>query len=95
MWSLNQLYVYVQERMKECLTLTYISFHILTKILYVFLLITDYLVGLTFWAFSIGFWYVTWSGTKKEQIRLRHIYKVMNEDCHFINYYILILEYPI
>ena len=61
--------MYVQERMKECLTLRYIPFHVLTKILYVSLLIINYLIGLVFWAFLIGFWYVAWSGTKMEQIR--------------------------
>ena len=56
-WSLNQLYVYVQEKMNECLTLTYIPFHVTSccfKILYVSLLTTDYLIGLAFWAFLIG-----------------------------------------
>ena len=40
------------------------------KILYVSLLITDYLIGLAFWFIPIGFKYVAWIGTKKEQIRL-------------------------
>ena len=40
------------------------------KILYVSLLITDYLIGLAFWVIPIGFEYVAWIGTKKEQIRL-------------------------
>ena len=38
--------------------------------MYVSLLITDYIIGLAFWAISIGFKYVAWSETKKEQIRL-------------------------
>ena len=56
-WFLNQLYVYVLERMNECLTFTYIPNHIhcCYKILYVSLLITDYLIELTFWPFPIGF----------------------------------------
>ena len=53
-WSLNQLYVYVLERMKECPTLTYTPFHVV-QILYVSLHIIDYLIGLAFWAFAIGF----------------------------------------
>ena len=55
---LISFYVYVLERIKECLTLTYIPFHVTccsSKILYVSLLITDYLIGLAFWAFPIGF----------------------------------------
>ena len=53
----NQLYVYVLERMNECLTFTYIPNHIhcCYKILYVSLLITDYLIRLAFWPFPIGF----------------------------------------
>ena len=30
-WPLNQLYVYVLERMNKCLTFTYIPFHVITK----------------------------------------------------------------
>ena len=30
-WSLNQLYVFVQERIRECPTLTYKPFHVLSK----------------------------------------------------------------
>ena len=47
----NTFNAYVLERMKECLTLTYIPFHVTCcsiKILYVYLLITDYLIGLAF-----------------------------------------------
>ena len=54
-WSLNQLYEFVQGRIRECLTLTYKPFHVHTKILCVSLLIIDYLIGLAFWAFPIGF----------------------------------------
>ena len=50
-WSLNQLDVYVLERMNECLTLTYIPFYVLV----VSLLITDYLIGLAFGPFQLGF----------------------------------------
>ena len=32
--------------------------------MYVSLLITDYIIGLAFWAISIGFKYVAWSETK-------------------------------
>ena len=39
-------YEFFQGRMRECLTLTYKPFHVLTKILYVSLLIIDYLIGL-------------------------------------------------
>ena len=56
-WSLNQLYVYVLKSMKECPTLTYIPNHVpccCCIILYVSLLITDNLIGLAFWAFTIG-----------------------------------------
>ena len=60
-WSLNQLCVCVLKRMKKCLTLTYIPIHVLTKIMYVFLHLTDNLIGLTFWAFPIGLQYVAWS----------------------------------
>ena len=42
---------------------------LLNEILYVFLLITDYLIELAFWAIPIGFWYVACSRTKREQIR--------------------------
>ena len=52
--SIN-FYECVQERIRECPTLTYKPFHISYKILYVSLLITDYLIGLAFWAFPIGF----------------------------------------
>ena len=55
-WSLNQLYVYVLERMKESPTLIYMSFHVTycsSKILYVSLIINDYLIGLAFCAFPI------------------------------------------
>ena len=45
-WSLNQLDVYVLERMNECLTLTYIPFYVLV----VSLLITD----LSNWVSLIG-----------------------------------------
>ena len=62
-------YEFVRGRMIECLTLTYKPCHVLTKILYVSLLITDYLIGLVFWAFPIEFWYVVWSGIEREQIR--------------------------
>ena len=52
------LYVCVQGRIRECLTLTYKPFHSLTKnsykILYVSLLIIDYLIGLAFWTIPIG-----------------------------------------
>ena len=48
-------YEFVQGRMRECLTLTYKPFHIFTKIMYISLLITNYLIGLAFWAFLIGF----------------------------------------
>ena len=55
---------------KECPTFTYIPFHVYHyKILYVSLFITDYLIGLAFWAFPIGLYYVAWSGIKREQIR--------------------------
>ena len=47
-------YEFIQGRMKEFPILTYKPFHVLTKILYVSLLITDYLIGLAFWAFPIG-----------------------------------------
>ena len=44
--------------MKECPTLTYIPFHVLVvvpKILYVSLIISDYLIGLVFRPFQLGF----------------------------------------
>ena len=47
------LYVCVQGRIRECPTLTYKPFHTSYKILYISLLIIDYLIGLTFWAISI------------------------------------------
>ena len=43
---------------KECPTLTYIPFHVFVvvpKFLYVSLIISDYLIGLAFWAFPIRF----------------------------------------
>ena len=51
-------YEFVQGRMRECLTLTYKPCHVLTKIMYVSVLITNYLIGLAFWAIPIGlaFW---------------------------------------
>ena len=52
-WSLNQLCMYVLERVKECLLLTYKPFHV-HKILYFSLHLTDYLIGQAFWAFPIG-----------------------------------------
>ena len=63
------LYVYVQGRIRQWLTLTYKIISFPYKILYASFLITDYLIGLAFWAISIGFQYVAWSGTKREQIR--------------------------
>ena len=46
-------YEFVRGRMIECLTLTYKPCHVLTKILYVFVLKTNYLIRLAFWAFPI------------------------------------------
>ena len=45
--SIN-FYEFVRGRMIECLTLTYKPCHVLTKILYVSVLITNYLIGLAF-----------------------------------------------
>ena len=58
-WSFNQLYEFVQGRIRECLTLTYKPFHVLTKILYICLLTIDYLIGLALlglsnWALICG-----------------------------------------
>ena len=47
-------YEFVQGRIRECLTLSYKPFYVLTKILYVSLLTIDYLTRLAFWAFPIG-----------------------------------------
>ena len=41
-------YEFVQGRMRKCSILTYKPFHVLTKILNVSLLITDYLIELAF-----------------------------------------------
>ena len=72
MCGLSISYMCMLKKMRECPTLTYIPFHELVvyyKILYVSILITDYLIGLAFWTFPIGLQYVAWSGTKREQIR--------------------------
>ena len=67
-WTLNWL------QMKN-LRVTYTHLHHFTmmfltcKILYIFfpLYLTNYLIGLTFWAFPIGLKCVAWSGTKRDQ----------------------------
>jgi len=52
--SIN-FYECVQERIRECPTLTYKTISFLYKILYISLLITDYLIGLAFGPFQLGF----------------------------------------
>jgi len=47
-------YECVQRRIRECPTLIYKPFLFLYQIMYVSLLITNYLIGLAFWAFPIG-----------------------------------------
>ena len=68
-WSLNQFICMCSRENKR---VVYTHIHTISfycKILYVFFLITDYLIGLAFWAITIGIQYMAWSGTKREQIR--------------------------
>ena len=52
---LISLYVYVQGRIKEWLTLTYTLFSYITKFcVFLYLYITDYLIELAFWDIPIG-----------------------------------------
>ena len=54
-WSLNQ-FIYVCSRKNKRVSNTHITtITFFYKILYVFLLITDYLLRLDFWAIPIGF----------------------------------------
>ena len=69
MWSLNQFVCMCSRENKR---MTYTHIHTISfsyKIIYVYLLITDYLIGLAFQAIPIGLQYVAWSRTKREQIR--------------------------
>ena len=68
LWSLNQFNVCVQGRIREWLTLTYTPFYSITKFcMFLSLYITNYLIGLAFWAIPIRVQYVAWCGTEKDK----------------------------
>ena len=70
-WSLNQ-FICLGSMENQKVFNTYIqTISSSYKILYISLLIIDYLIGLAFWAIPIGLQYVAWSRTKREQIRLQ------------------------
>ena len=63
-----RLYVCVQGKIREWLTLTYTPFHSLTKFyMFLSLYITDCLIGLAFWPFQLGLnmWLGVRPGTNK------------------------------
>ena len=68
-WSLNQFMYMCLSKNKRVSNTDIQTISFSYKILYVSLLITDYLIGLAFWAIPIGLYHVAWSGTKREQIK--------------------------